>query len=272
VPARTAPPPADAPPKTVTVTARPLLLGATIDESVNVRMEWLYTVDGASGPITVEDFGGLADHHVTQLLGLLSGTTRKVRLTYLSRQEAHIVNGREKRTTSPVAGKEYLAEATDAGLRILDAKGADVSHAEGEVIAQQLRGLGQEEALERGLSGAGPMIVGRPVPALAEALQRDFARYFQGHVRFGATTVTPTGTRSVDGVECAVFAVAIQLGDELPDKTVGMDLRGEFLVRAAEGWPVRQELSGPVSIELRIKGVPVHGAGKARITATIGYP
>jgi hypothetical protein len=205
------------------------------------------------------------------VLAVQNGVARKVRVTFLQKDEARIVNGREKRKASPVAGRQYVAEATEAGLRVTDASGGDVSHAEGEVLAQLYRGLGQPEAMARA-AAARPMRVGEPVPALADALKADLQRVLEGRVWFGAVSVTPTGTRVVDGVDCVAFAVAIQLGNERPERTASMDLKGELLVRTAEGWPVLLDLSGPVRVELRESGVLAHGSGTERLTGAYAYP
>lgn len=74
------------------------------------------------------------------------------------------------------------------------------------------------------------------------------------------------------GVDCVVFAVTLQMGNEGPTRTVRMDAKGELLVRAAEGWPVLLDLSGPVGVDITENRVKAHGSGTERLTTAYGYP
>ena len=234
-------------------------------------IEALFTAQGPHGQATVEDYGTVTDHRVVQLLGFEHGATRKIRVSFLDRSTTRIVNGRQRQIVSPVSGKAYVLEARDEGLAILDDRGRDVSHKEGETLAQLFHMLGTPEELSRAIPHA-PMSLGHPVAALAEALKRDFQRGVEGRVWFGQVSVTPAGTREVAGVPCVVLGIVLQVGFETDGRKVQMDTKGELLLRSEDAWPVTLDLAGPVGIDLTEKGIPIHGQGKSRLTASYSYP
>jgi hypothetical protein len=256
---------------TITLSARALPLGKKVDATTNLGIEALFTTDGPKGPVTVEDYGTVTDHRVTEILGVQRGDTRKLRVSFQDRSTTHIVNGRQKHTVSPVSGRTYVLEARDQGLAILDDKGREVSHEEGVALSQLFRALGTPEEMPRAIP-RDPMPLRRAVPSLAEALKRDVGRGVEGRVWFGQVSVTPTGTRRVAGVDCVVFAIVLQVGFETEGRKVRMDTKGEMLLRSDNAWLVSLELAGPVAVDLTERGVLLHGLGKSRLTGIYAYP
>ena len=169
-------------PATLALDAHGFPLGTRIESTSKLGIEVLFQVDGPNGrPITVEDYGVVSNHRVVELLGVRATAARKLRVSFQDRSTTHIVNGRQKHQVSPVSGRTYVLEARDQGLAILDGAGHEVTHSEGVVLAQLFRSLGTPDEMARAISGAS-MQLGRPVPALAEALKRDIEHSVEGRV------------------------------------------------------------------------------------------
>ena len=256
---------------TVSIERRPMIVGSTVDVTASMGIQTLFTVEAGDKTVTVEDYEGSIDHHTVQVLGAHAQAATKVRVAFVDKSVTRIVNGREKRTESPVRGKSYVLEAKPEGLAITDPDGHDVPPEEGKQLAQLFRGLGAGDALTRAIPSE-PMRVGADVPAMAEGLQQDFARALDGRVFFGKVSVAPTGTRHVAAGDCVAFAVVLQVGFETRGRKVRMDFKGELLLRASDGAPNSLDLGGAVAVDLEEHGVPAHGEGKSRFTGTYVYP
>lgn len=264
-------PPAPPPSVTLTVEAHGFPLGTKVQTSLKLAFETLFTVEGPNGPVTVEDYGNVVDDHLFEILGVARGATRKLRVAFGERSATRIMNGRQTRVVAPISGKTYVLEARDDGLAIVDGEGHDVSSREGELLSRMFHALGTPEQLPRAIPRE-PMAVGRPVPALADALKQDFERGLDGRVFFGQVTVTPTGRRSVAGVDCAVFGLVLQVGFEVDHRKVRLDTKGELLLRADDAWPVALDLAGPMAVDETQNGHAIHGEGKSRLSERFAYP
>jgi hypothetical protein len=264
-------PAAPTPSATLSVRALGFPLGTKIQTGLEVAFETLFTAEGPSGTITVEDYGNVVDDHLLEILGVSQGAVRKLRVTFGDRSTTRIMNGRQTRTDAAVSGKTYVLEARDEGLAIVDDKGRDVPTREGELLARLFHGFGTPEQLPRAIPRS-PMPLGQPVPGLADAIKSDFERGLEGRVFFGKVSVVPTGRRAVSGVDCGVFALVLQVGFEVDRRKVRLDTKGELLMRAEDAWPIALDLAGPIAVDETQNGHAIHGEGKSRLRERFSYP
>jgi hypothetical protein len=194
---------------------------------------------------------------------------RKVSVSFEQKEEARIMNGRERRKTSPVSGKSYIVELTEGGPKVSGPDGAAVPEKEASVVAASYR---NPSALLLAIP-EGPVPIGTPLPALGEALKEDTRRGFEGAVvQFGKVSVTPVGTRDVAGTSTLVFAVVLQMGIEKDDSRFRMNMKGELLLRSDNGWALGLDVSGPVAADGSVNGVQIHGQGTGRMRTVYAYP
>jgi len=255
---------------TFAVTKRPIALGSRVRVSMSIGINSLYAIDTPNGAVTTEDVAGIFQRYVIQVLASDHGVARKIRVVFGDEGESRINNGRQRNKPSPVTGKTYFVEATPEGMAVRDPDGNEPPKDEVDAVTARFRGLATPEAFTRALSDT-PMPSGQPVPALAEALKDDMRRGLEGRVWFGRVSATPAGSRQVDGASCVVFNVVLQVGVEKPGSKVRMDLRGEMLLRSADGWPASMDLTGPVAVDEATNGVAAQGNGKARLRMGWGY-
>jgi hypothetical protein len=262
-------PPATQAEKTIEIHKGVLLLGSKVESTTTTGVNELFGIETRNGTVTVENVASMVDHRIVQVLLFDRGQARKVGVTFEQKEEVHIMNGRERRKASPVSGKSYVIELTDAGPKVSAPDGAAVPEKEASVVAAGYR---NPSALLQAIP-EGRVPVGKPLPALGEALKEDTRQGFEGaRVQFGKVSVTPVGTRDVAGTSTLVFAVVLQMGVEKEDSRLRMNMTGELLLRGDNGWPVGMDASGPVASDASVNGVGVHGQGTARFKTVYVYP
>ena len=255
--------------KTIAIRKRPLLLGSKVESTNTTAINELFGVETGNGTATVENVTFSVDHRVVQLLLVDQGKARRLGVSFAQKEDTRIMNGRERRRTSPVAGKSYIVELAEGGPQVTGPDGGAVSQKETDVVAAGFRHT--SALLEAVPEGAVPL--GAPLPALGEALKEDARQGLEGvRVFFGKVSATPVGTRDVGGTSALVFAVVLQVGFENEDSRLRMNLKGELLFRSDNAWPLGMEVSGPVAADGTVNGVQVHGRGTGRIKTVYAYP
>ena len=256
----------------MSVTKRPMPVGTKLEATVTLASSSLFGVETPNGTKTVEDVRSVIEHRRVEILEVdREGEAHKIGVHYEEKKEARINNGRERRKTSPVAGKSYLVEWVDQRPSVTDPNGAAVPRNEAMVVEGAFRDLGNPSAFTQAIPG-GPLAVGTPIPALAEALKEEMRRGFEGRVFFGKVSVTPQGIRDANGTSGLAFAVALQVGLVQEDGKVRMDLHGVLVVKGDSAWPLLLDVSGPVAVDGTVDGAAVHGKGTARLTVAHAYP
>ncbi len=250
---------------------QPMMLGAKSETKTTFSLTSLYTAATPNGTVTVEQVERSLDRHTVELMAIIAGTPRSIRVRYEEKETSNIVNGRETRKVSPVAGKTFVVGAAEGGVRVSDGNEHAVPMALARIVASDFRALGTREAFVRAMPDELPA-AGTQMPSLAEALKDDVHRTFEGRVFFGKVSVAPASARTVDGIDCVAFSVALQVGFEKEGNTVRMNLHGELLIRAADGWLKSSELSGPIRMDLSVNGVAVRGTGHSQLQVEMTYP
>lgn len=265
-------PPAPTGTTTVSVTRRPMPVGSKLDATVTLTSRALFGVENPNGTMTVEDVRSFVEHRRVEILEVdPAGEARKIRVSYEEKKEARINNGRERRKTSPVAGKSYLVEWGDERPTVTDPSGAAAPTNEATIVEGSFRDLGNPTAFAQAIP-QGSLGVGTPIPALAEALKAETRRAFEDRSFFGKVSVVPQGTRDANGTTGVVFAVTLQVGFVQEDGKIRMDLHGVLVVKGDSAWPLMLDVSGPVAVDSTVNGAPVHGRGTARLTVAHAYP
>jgi hypothetical protein len=256
----------------VLVTKRPMPVGTKLEAKVTLISRALFGVETPNGTKTVEDVRSVIEHRRVEILEVdREGEAHKLGVRYEEKKEARINNGRERRKTSPVAGKSYLLEWVDQRPSVTDPNGAAVPRNEAMVVEGAFGDLGNPSAFTQAIP-RGPLAVGTPIPALAEALKEEMRRGFEDRVFFREVTVTPQGIRDANGTSGVAFAVVLQVGLVQDDAKVSMDLHGVLVVKGDSAWPLLLDVSGRVGVNRTVDGVAVHGTGNARLTVAQAYP
>jgi hypothetical protein len=208
----------------------------------------------------VESFDQVEDKSSVKtidVLGADGGGPTRVRVTY---HALHFLHGEahserdpsgllpeEAFESSPLEGRTFVLAKTDDGFRVYDECDKPIDPSLAQLV------LEEEGAHERELLRAGDMLARtlarRPLPLgvpidIAPAIARRFvdAREELDHVAF---TVTPRGSRAIDGRACAVFDAALAIRDAGADaQTTTVDLAGEIWFDAATGRYAGIELAG----------------------------
>lgn len=256
----------------MSVTVRPMPVGTKLDATVTLTSRALFGVEKPDGMMTVEDVRSFVEHRRVEILEVDGGgEAHKIGVHYEEKNEARINNGRERRKASPVAGKSYVLEWVDKRPSVTDPSGATVPPNEVTAVEGAFRDLGNPTAFAQAIP-RGPLAVGTPLPALAEALKEEIRRGFEDRTFFGKVTVTPQGPRDANGTSGVAFSVVLQVGFVQEDGKVRMDLHGVLVVRGDSAWPLLLDASGPVAVDSTVNGVAVHGRGTARLTVGHAYP
>jgi hypothetical protein len=247
-----------------------MILGGKVEATTTLGISELFGIEAGNGTITVENVMSSVDHRVVQLLLVdHGGNARKFGVTFEQKEEARIMNGRERRKTSPVSGKSYVVERTDAGPQVSSPDGGAVPEKEANVVVAAFR---NPDTFMQAIP-EGPVPIGTPLLAMGNALKEETRRGFEGaRVFFGDVSVTPTGTRDVGGTGTLVFAVVLQVGFEKEDSKVRMNFAGELLLRSDNGWPMQMEVSGPLAANGLVNGMQVRGQGTGRLRTVYAYP
>ncbi len=194
----------------------------------------------------------------------------RVKVAYQEKAEAETRGGaKEERHASPLAGKTFVATAKDDQITVTDEKGASVTAAVRDEVADDQGGLGRPHPLHQ-LFPDRPLRLGEklePPPAVLSSILQ---------VGGEGGPQVESGTFTLRTVEAGVatFDAALTLrvrgtGDE---PTMTMELAGKLAVDTATGWPTVMTLEGPVT--LGEGGGPVgriSGRGTMKMSSKLAY-
>jgi len=208
-----------------------------------------------------------------EILGVFDRIVIKKRMTYEVLERSEERNGlRSMAAPSPLSGRSYIIELKDSEPIFARAAGGEITDDERRELSRRLGSFGRPDPFLEGLPN-GPLRPGLPASGMAPGFlemfdaigeaNRDGPDVANVDVRFAGVREEPQG-------RCGVFAFAmkVQLAGE---PRLFLDLTGEFLVRIADGLPVKLEASGParlIGIEI-VEGVNLHLEGSGQMTSTL---
>jgi hypothetical protein len=200
-----------------------------------------------------------------EVLAVFDRIVTKKKVTYERIERTESRNGSDVAAPpSPPLGHSYIAEVKQSELVITDAAGAPVSEVEQKELARRLANLGKPDPFLEGLP-EGPVSPGWPASSLAAGFLELFEPSDEASLEgpdIANVDVRYAGLRDEPQGRCGVFAftLGIQMAGE---PRLGLDLKGEFLVRVSDSAPIRLEARGParfVGVQV-IEGVNVQMRG-----------
>ncbi len=208
-----------------------------------------------------------------EVLGVFDRIVVKKRVTYELLDRSEERNG--QRSTSPpssLVGRSYLVELKESVPVFAYAAGGEVSDQERRELSRRFATFGKPDPFLEGLP-SGPVHPGLPTSGMAAGFLEMFD--VTGDMNSEGPDVAKVdvrfaGVREESQGRCGVFAFAmnVQVSGE---PRLFLDLTGEFLVRVADGVPVKLEASGParlVGAEV-VEGVNVELKGSGKMTSTL---
>src|SRR6266542_2935423 len=236
----TAPSPSAA---TVTFVKRAPKVGrVTIEESsTNFRLSGEAKVaNGAPVGMTTESIE--RERKREEVLAVFERIITKKKITYEQLERREYRDGKAVPTpVSPLLGHSYIAETKNSMLVLTSASGTPVSEAERKELSRRLANLGKPDPFLEGIPD-GPVRADQAAPQMGGGFLEIFEGGEQG-ADVGNEDVRFTGTRGRPEGPCGVFAftLGVQMAGE---PRLALQLRGEFLVRVADGAPIEFEMAG----------------------------
>ncbi len=208
-----------------------------------------------------------------EVLAVFERIITKKKITYEQLERREYRDGKAVPTpVSPLLGHSYIAETKNSMLVLTSASGTPVSEAERKELSRRLANLGKPDPFLEGIPD-GPVRADQAAPQMGGGFLEIFEGGEQG-ADVGNVDVRFTGTRGRPEGPCGVFAftLGVQMAGE---PRLALQLRGEFLVRVADGAPIEFEMAGPARLAGRekVEGVDValDGTGAMRASWRVTY-
>ena len=167
----------------------------------------------------------------------------------------------------PTAGKLYVIEHTDGKNTVTDKEGQDVSQEQQRIVLDDNRNLGRPYPLAKLLDGR-TVNIGETIE-LDAAQAADLLGLTERVGQVEKFAIKLTGTRSVEGLRCAVFDTNIRIKNKAINSS--LDVAGEYLIGIDNCRLISFDLSGPVEIPGGMKDVTVTGRGTIQISVDVQY-
>jgi hypothetical protein len=268
---------ANAPPSAESVTfvkAVPRVGRIAVEEStVEFRLDSEATADGGT-PNLVRTQSVDRERRREEILATFDRIVTKKRVTFENLERKETRNGLPYvEPKSPLAGRSYVAELRQSVPTFTRADGTPVSDRESRELGRRLSTFGKPDPFLEGIP-EGPLSPGSAAAGMAGG----FLEVFEANEAngdgpdIGNVDVRFAGVRQDTQGRCGVFAFTarIQMAGE---PRVGLDLKGEFLVRISDGAPVRLEARGPARLFglQRVEGVDVRLRGEGEMSSTLRF-
>lgn len=198
----------------------------------------------------------------------------KVRVTYKSidKTKREDQNPPEKETFG-VVGKTYTVSFTDGALKIVDAQGQEPPVQDLEHIRKDFKSLGEADSFLKILPQRA-LKVGEKFDLTKELAQELFGgeeKSTEG-MDLSQSTVTLKAIKKVNGVDAAVFDLAMNIKGEQGPLRLTMNLKGEVVVTVQGGHLIQAALQGPLEMNGGDGGPAVFkGSGKMSFGTTQSY-
>jgi hypothetical protein len=203
-----------------------------------------------------------------EILAVFERIVTKKKITFERIEHSEDRNGSEVTAPkSPLVGRSYVVELKQSEPIFTDALGAPVSDVEKRELSRRLANFGKPDPFLESLPD-GPVQPGWPASGIAAGFLELFEPADEASLEgpdIANVDVRYAGVRDEPQGRCGVFAftLAIQMAGE---PRLGLDLKGEFLVRVSDSAPIALEARGPahlVGLQV-VEGVNVQmrGAGE----------
>lgn len=181
-------------------------------------------------------------HKTEEVMAVNGDAVTKVKVKYESYDTKATEAGKEKKKSSPLAGKTYLVEAKDGKIEVRDEKGKFVPAVEGNDVEKQYHTLGKPDPMGAAMPKT-PLKPGDRADSIAKAIQEQMKAGSDG---MNVSDITVT-LREIKG-DVGVFDVALKLSKEEGPMSMSMDMKGETDIVAATGEPMLLDIKGPITI------------------------
>ncbi|MCO5167257.1 MAG: hypothetical protein M9894_12965 [Planctomycetes bacterium] len=252
--------------ETVTLTWRPPAEGSTRTDTKHMEMK-LNLVVRLNGQVVQDANMSMREDEETAVTvqAVTGDAASKVQVEYRRAEKVQAQDQVEERATSPTLGKTYVVERKGEELTVTAADGSAPPEEEQEVVAKDQRDLGKPDRFFR-LLPKEPVTVGQVIAVSPEDAREVFPPDDMEVKRFQL---------KLAGVQEGVARFEVEMlagGEPTEGMTMTFDLKGDFLVRVADGRPLSLTLAGPMEMKglQEEEGTKVEFGGKGTMSVRFG--